>query len=109
MSTIGDPLLDLGWMLATWPSETDDASLGGALVQAGGLPTPQELVEHYAERTDRDLGAMDWYTVLACFKLGIILEGTHARACAGKAPVAVGDYLHGLTLQLFKRAVAITG
>ncbi|ETZ59697.1 phosphotransferase enzyme family protein [Mycobacteroides abscessus MAB_110811_2726] len=27
MSTIGDPLLDLGWMLATWPSETDDASL----------------------------------------------------------------------------------
>ncbi|RIS53856.1 phosphotransferase, partial [Mycobacteroides abscessus] len=109
MSTIGDPLLDLGWMLATWPSETDDASLGGALVQAGGLPTPQELVAHYAERTDRDLGAMDWYTVLACFKLGIILEGTYARACAGKAPVAVGDYLHGLTLQLFKRAVAITG
>jgi aminoglycoside phosphotransferase (APT) family kinase protein len=109
MSTIGDPLLDLGWLLATWPSDGDDASLGGALVQAGGLPTPEELVAHYAERTDRDLSAIHWYTVLACFKLGIILEGTHARAFAGKAPVAVGDYLHGLTLQLFRRAGAITG
>ncbi|SKW90411.1 Putative aminoglycoside phosphotransferase [Mycobacteroides abscessus subsp. massiliense] len=47
--------------------------------------------------------------MLACFKLGIILEGTHARAFAGKAPVAVGDYLHSLTLQLFRRAGAITG
>ena len=42
--------------------------------------------------------------VLACFKLGILLEGTHARACAGKAPVEIGDRLHAITLALFERA-----
>jgi hypothetical protein len=42
--------------------------------------------------------------VLACFKLGIVLEGTYARACAGKAPQEVGDLLHATTLGLFARA-----
>ncbi len=49
----------------------------------------------------RDLSAIDWYKVLACFKLGIVLEGTHARAFAGKAPKAIGDMLHATTLGLF--------
>ncbi len=45
-----------------------------------------------------------WYEVLACYKLGIILEGTFARACAGKAPVATGDKLHDHCVRLFQRA-----
>ena len=45
--------------------------------------------------------------MLACFKLGIILEGTHARACAGKAAQATGDLLHAMTLGLFARARAL--
>jgi hypothetical protein len=47
--------------------------------------------------------------VLACFKLGIVLEGTHARACGGKAPKATGDLLHAITLGLFARARSLTG
>ena len=54
-----------------------------------------------------DLSAIDWYTVMACFKLGIVLEGTHARAFAGKAPKEVGDALHATTLGLFARARSI--
>ena len=45
--------------------------------------------------------------MLACFKLGIVLEGTHARAYAGKAPKAVGDMLHATTLGLFSRATSL--
>jgi aminoglycoside phosphotransferase (APT) family kinase protein len=103
MCTIGDPLLDLGWLIATWPDE-DTAKLAGAIGAAGGLPAPAELVAVYAERSDRDLTALTWYTVLACFKLGIVLEGTHARAFAGKAPKDVGDLLHATALGLFARA-----
>ena len=44
---------------------------------------------------------------MACFKLGIVLEGTHARACAGKAPKEIGDLLHATTLGLFARATTI--
>jgi aminoglycoside phosphotransferase (APT) family kinase protein len=104
MCTVGDPLLDLGWLLATWPGQDDVGDIGGALVRAGGLPTPGELVARYAQRSARDTSAITWYTVLACFKLGIVLEGTHARACAGKAPKATGDRLHETALGLFTRA-----
>jgi aminoglycoside phosphotransferase (APT) family kinase protein len=74
---------------------------------AGDLATPDELVQRYAANTDRDLSRIDWYTVLACFKLGIILEGSHARAAAGLAPREIGDILHTATVRLFQRATAI--
>ncbi|WP_225728844.1 MULTISPECIES: phosphotransferase family protein [unclassified Nocardia] len=105
MSTIGDPLLDLGWQIATRPEPgTTGSALIGTLGPAGGLPTPAEMVAHYGKFSDRDLSSITWYTVLACFKLGIVLEGTHARAFAGKAPKQVGDFLHAITLELFEQA-----
>jgi aminoglycoside phosphotransferase (APT) family kinase protein len=104
MSTIGDPLLDLGWLLATWGGS---AAFGGALFAHGGLAAPGDLVEQYARNTTRDLSHISWYTVLACFKLGIVLEGTHARACAGKAPKEVGDLLHEATVRLFEQALTL--
>ncbi|HEX5143900.1 MAG TPA: phosphotransferase family protein [Mycobacterium sp.] len=109
MSTIGDPLLDLGWMLATWRDPDQDTVLGNPLMDAPGLPAPAELVAHYAANSTRDVSQIDWYTVLACFKLGIILEGTHARAVAGLAPAEVGDLLHTATLRLFERAHTLIG
>ena len=66
-----------------------------------GFPSADELVDHYRSQTTRDLSAIDWYTVLACYKLGIVLEGTHARACAGKAKREIGDVLHATTVGLF--------
>ncbi|MFE3000922.1 phosphotransferase family protein [Nocardia sp. NPDC059246] len=108
MCTIGDPLLDLGWMLATWPHPDDRTPIiDSPMAKAGGLATPRELIERYAARSERDLSAITWYTILASFKLGIVLEGTYARACSGAAPKAVGDYLHSLTLRLFARARAL--
>jgi aminoglycoside phosphotransferase (APT) family kinase protein len=104
MSTIGDPLLDLGWMLATWGQSP---AFGGTLFERGGLAAPSDLVEQYARNTTRDLSQINWYTVLACFKLGIVLEGTHARAYAGKAPKEVGDLLHHATVQLFEQALTL--
>jgi aminoglycoside phosphotransferase (APT) family kinase protein len=103
LSTIGDPLLDLGWLLATWPG--DETPGAAAIGHVEGLPRPEELIARYRERSTRDLGAIEWYAVLACYKLGIILEGTHARACAGKADRATGDLLHATTVGLFERAL----
>jgi hypothetical protein len=47
--------------------------------------------------------------VLACFKIGSILEGTFARACAGQAPKVTGDYLHASTINLFNKALGMIG
>ncbi|AKU12361.1 aminoglycoside phosphotransferase [Azoarcus sp. CIB] len=105
LATIGDPLIDLGWLIATWP----DA--GGASIVPKLEASPwdhfvhaDELIERYAQTSRRDLSDLRWYTVLACYKLGILLEGSYARACAGKAPMDVGLSLHAATLRLFERA-----
>jgi aminoglycoside phosphotransferase (APT) family kinase protein len=102
MSTVGDPLLDLGWLLATWGMP--DSPFAAKLAATDGLASTDELIAAYAARSDRDLSSMDWYTVLACFKLGIILEGTWTRALVGKAPMEIGEQLHTTTLRLFARA-----
>lgn len=101
LTTIGDPLLDLGWLLATWPEGTTGTV---SVTPWEGFPSADELVAHYAKQTTRDLSHIHWYGVLACYKLGIILEGTYARACAGKAPKATGDQLHASTIGLLERA-----
>jgi aminoglycoside phosphotransferase (APT) family kinase protein len=107
LCTIGDPLLDLGWLLATWP-DADASPMASIGVQPWqGFPTAEELVERYRAGTSRDLSRIGWYAVLACYKLGIILEGTHARAFSGKAPKPTGDALHATTLGLFERALAM--
>ena len=105
MCTVADPLLDLGWLLATWP--VGEVTIGAdTLRSAGGLPTRAELVEHYAKVADRGVDHARWYAVMASFKLGIVLEGTNARARAGKAPEAVGNILHGLAIALLNQAAA---
>lgn len=109
LTTIGDPLLDLGWLLATWQEDDRPRDHGVNIEPWSGFPTAQELVEHYRPRTHRDLSAVEWYGVLACYKLGLILEGTHARACAGKAPKETGDRLHAHTVSLFERALRWIG
>ena len=104
LATIGDPLLDLGHLLACWPSRDGEAITP---VAAADLPTPDEVVARYATGSDRDLSALTWFRVLACYRLGLILEGTHARAFAGKAPKEIGDRLHAHTLMLFAQATEL--
>lgn len=100
LCTIGDPLLDLGHLLATWPGD----GAGGVGEGITDLPTKAELVHRYEARTGRSVDDVDWFHVLAAYRLGIILEGTHARAFAGRAPVEIGNLLHATTLGLFERA-----
>jgi aminoglycoside phosphotransferase (APT) family kinase protein len=104
MATAGDPLLDLGWLLATWPRPDGTHHLRNMIEPWQGFPVAEELVARYAERSTRDLSAVRWYAVLACYKLAIVLEGTHARACAGLAPVATGERLHKAARGLLLRA-----
>ncbi|MBI1404691.1 MAG: phosphotransferase [Caulobacter sp.] len=102
LASLGDPLLDLGWLMAMWP---DPGAETTPVTPWAGFPTIEEVIARYGERSGRDLSHLTWYGVLACYKLGIILEGSHARAGAGLAPRAIGDRLHASTLHLFQRAL----
>ncbi|GAA4684575.1 phosphotransferase [Frondihabitans cladoniiphilus] len=86
LATVGDPLVDLGYLLATWavPGEapTPIEELGVATAVAG-FPSRDELAARYASRTGADLGALDWYVAFAHFKLAALYEYSRRRFEAG--------------------------
>ncbi|BBY90818.1 aminoglycoside phosphotransferase [Mycobacterium gallinarum] len=94
MCTVGDPLLDLGWMVITWPLDTSTITAGGALGALGGLATRRELLEAYWNAGGRETPRLDWYMAMACFKLGVVIEGTWSRYLMGKASRDAGEALH---------------
>jgi aminoglycoside phosphotransferase (APT) family kinase protein len=106
LATIGDPLLDLGHLLATWPDPADPRRTA-LPTPMPGLPDRQTIIERYETGSSRDLGAIDWYQALACYRLAIILEGTYARACAGKAPMPVGERLHAAAESLIDQGLRV--
>jgi aminoglycoside phosphotransferase (APT) family kinase protein len=86
MSTIGDPLADLGWMLSFWsePGEEPGFELDEeGLTRLPGFRSRAELVARYEGRTDGPVGDLTFYVVLAGWKLAILLEGSYARHLAG--------------------------
>lgn len=94
MCTIGDPLLDLGWMLVCWPDDPNPINAGSALAALGGLAHRSDLIEAYRAAGGRRTDQLDWYVALACFKLGIVIEGTWSRYLAGRASRDAGELLH---------------
>jgi aminoglycoside phosphotransferase (APT) family kinase protein len=83
MSTLGDPLADLGLTLCYWADAGDDERLrlpvGATVTAAPGFFSRREFTDRYAELTGFDLADLDFYVAFACFKLAVILEGIHAR------------------------------
>lgn len=87
MSTLGDPLADLGWMVSFWreagEDEGDVFSRTSRVTALPGFQSRADLVERYAQKTGRDVSRLTWYQVLAVWKLAILLEGSYARHLAG--------------------------
>ncbi|ACY96842.1 MULTISPECIES: phosphotransferase family protein [Thermomonospora] len=97
MSTLGDPLSDLGLTLVYWAQADDEHRLpvGATVTAAPGFLTRREFAERYAELTKFDLSDIDFYVAFACYKLAVILEGIHARylqnATVGEGFDKIGD------------------
>lgn len=84
MATIGDPLLDLGWVLMGWPNPDEDRATAG-YVDYAGMPSREDLMERYARVSGLPVDEIDYYVVLARFKIAIVLEGGYARFVQGGA------------------------
>jgi aminoglycoside phosphotransferase (APT) family kinase protein len=84
LCTLGDPLADVGLLMAYWPDrEQAEIALGQPANLAPGFPTREQLAARYAERSGRDLADLDFFVALGYWKLAIILEGVYARYAAG--------------------------
>jgi aminoglycoside phosphotransferase (APT) family kinase protein len=85
MSTLGDPLADVGLFLLYWgQSEAQIIATGQAIDEQAGFASRDEVVELYAKETGRDVDNLDFYVVFAFYKLAIIVEGIAARYRMGK-------------------------
>jgi aminoglycoside phosphotransferase (APT) family kinase protein len=83
MSTLGDPLADLGLTLMYWTDAGEQdwlrMSEGGSVTTIPGFMSRAEAAARYAEHTGRDISNIGYYTAFGCFKLAVVLEGIHAR------------------------------
>jgi aminoglycoside phosphotransferase (APT) family kinase protein len=88
MSTLGDPLADLGALLAYWSEPGDDdvvvaARVVPSVTSAEGFPSREEIVRRYAEITGFDVTGIAWYLAFAYFKLAVVAQGIAVRVAGG--------------------------
>lgn len=94
MGTVGDPKLDLAWMVQSWP-ENPDAPTESEMsyVDMRGMPSRTEVIDHYAELSGRQVDDLDYYLVLAKWKLAIVLEQGFQRAGDDEKLLAYGPVI----------------
>jgi aminoglycoside phosphotransferase (APT) family kinase protein len=91
MGTVGDPKLDLAWMVQGWPEDTNAPQASAmSYVDMRGMPSREKLVAHYAQVSGRQVDDLDYYLILARWKLAIVLEQGFQRAGADEKLLAFG-------------------
>jgi len=86
MTTLGDPLVDLGTLLSYW-GEAGDSSprgTGGSVTTMPGMLTRDEIAERYARRTGIDVGALPFFETFGLFKTAVVLEQIYVRFVRGQ-------------------------
>jgi aminoglycoside phosphotransferase (APT) family kinase protein len=87
LSTIGDPLADLGYFTATWTQAGDPEDLGfgslNAATRREGFMSRNELIERYEAGSGRSMSALNWYGALALWKAAVFMEGNYKRFTMG--------------------------
>jgi aminoglycoside phosphotransferase (APT) family kinase protein len=89
LSTIGDPLADVGYLTVTWvepddPQDTMFANLS-AVTRAEGFLTREEMIGRYEQRSGRSMSALNWYQALALWKAAVFMEGNYKRFQSGSS------------------------
>jgi aminoglycoside phosphotransferase (APT) family kinase protein len=82
MSTLGDPLADLGLTLSYWADAGEafpDINVGATVTALPGFYSRSQFAARYAELTGRDVSGIGYYIAFGYFKLAVVLEGIHAR------------------------------
>ena len=107
LSTIGDPLLDLGWLSFPLCRHGSTEVPAGSYYDSRHFPSREEMIAYYGEQSGRDVSHADYYLVLAQFKLAVLVEAKVARAAIGQASEQVGKFFSKMVLGLIDDAARI--
>ena len=87
LSTIGDPLADVGYLTVTWAEADDPADISFSSLSAAtrrpGFMSRAELTARYEEQSGRSVSALNWYQALALWKAAVFMEGNYKRFTLG--------------------------
>lgn len=108
LSTIGDPMIDMGWFTGAMRDEEDPdwKPSPTALNNPLNMPSKQELARYYCAGTGRDIGDFTWFSILAKFKSGCLLEYKVAQAEAGHLSKETGRFFARIVEQCFRETAA---
>jgi aminoglycoside phosphotransferase (APT) family kinase protein len=79
MGTVGDPKLDLGWVVQSWPADPNRPEAKNGYVDMTGMPSKDQVLARYAEVSGRQVDDIDYYEILAKWKLAVVLEQGYQR------------------------------
>jgi aminoglycoside phosphotransferase (APT) family kinase protein len=109
MSTLGDPLADLGLFLLYYGrADGQVLATGAGLDPAQGFLTREAVIDRYESATGTPLDSLDWYEAFAAYKLAIIVAGIHARYLMGKTLGEGFDSMGAMIAALAETALART-
>jgi aminoglycoside phosphotransferase (APT) family kinase protein len=105
MCTVGDPLCDLGTVIAMW-SDPGEAPAGTNPMptQAPGFLKRTEAAARYAERSGRDLADLAYYDVFGTFKMAVVLQQIYVRFHRGQTHDARFATMGAVARDLFELA-----
>jgi aminoglycoside phosphotransferase (APT) family kinase protein len=107
LSTIGDPMIDIGWFTGGLRDKDDlDKAFPTALKDPALFPTKQELAQRYCAGTGRNIADFEYVSALAKFKSGYLLEYKVASAEAGHLPKEVGRFFARIVDNCFRETAA---
>jgi aminoglycoside phosphotransferase (APT) family kinase protein len=86
MTTLGDPLADLGTLLCYWSEPGDPPERGAtvAVTAQPGFPTRREIAERYADRRKIDVSTIAWYEAFGLWKTAVVLQQIYIRFVRGQ-------------------------
>jgi len=107
MCTVGDPLADLGTLLALWNNRGDaPAGMSPMPTQSLGFLSREEAVVRYGERSGRDVGGVAYYDVFGTFKMAVVLQQIYFRYHRGQTQDERFAGLGAGAVALFERAAS---
>lgn len=88
ISTIGPPLIDVGWLRGFWCDEGDSRgfmAMGEAIPRSGGFISRDDIVQRWAEKSGKDVNEIAWFEAFGMWKIAIIMEASYTRFLSGNS------------------------
>ncbi|WP_254838547.1 phosphotransferase family protein [Natronomonas marina] len=112
LSTLGDPLADLGWLFVFWRDEADPdpaiPEVVPSFTEHEGYPTRGELVDRYEERTGIAFENQAFYRTFALYKVAAACEMFYARYLEGDSDDSLYAVMDERVPAVAKRALEAT-